>query len=237
MIGVYRIVNTQTGGMYIGKTVHLESRFQEHLLSLRKGKHENPLLQNTYNKHGESVFTFEIIEKTQTDEDASKREIFWIKWYRENGYEVYNVTDGGTGGDTWKNLSPERLAEIRAKGRRPISQEARDRAGESNRIRWQDPEYRAKMCASRRGKRHSEEWRRNLSAALKGKKVSKEAVEEARKGRALRAMLFCAANKGDARLVLQLQLLYLLRQRLFELKNIERRKNSARFRKKDNTKT
>lgn len=151
MQGIYKITNTLTNGVYVGKSVFLERRFSEHMNSLSRGKHENPLLQNTYNKHGPEVFTFEVIEYTSL-ETIDAREIYWIKYYRENGYEVYNVADGGTGGNTWARLSEERKAEIRAKGRKPISQEARKRAADANRARWQDPEYRSSMSAKRRGR-------------------------------------------------------------------------------------
>ena len=151
MQGIYKITNTLTNGVYVGKSVFLERRFSEHMKSLSRGKHENPLLQNTYNKHGPEVFTFEVIEYTSL-ETIDAREIYWIKYYRENGYEVYNVADGGTGGNTWACLSEERKAEIRAKGKRPIPQEARKRAADANRARWQDPEYRSSMSAKRRGR-------------------------------------------------------------------------------------
>lgn len=61
-IGIYKIVNTITGDMYIGSSVNLENRRREHLFYLRHSTHHSPYLQRVYDKYGESAFLFEVIE-------------------------------------------------------------------------------------------------------------------------------------------------------------------------------
>jgi hypothetical protein len=46
MIGIYKIENTNTGGIYIGQSVDIEKRIREHKLQLRKDIHFNPHLHH-----------------------------------------------------------------------------------------------------------------------------------------------------------------------------------------------
>lgn len=168
MIGIYQIRNKITGGRYIGQSVDVESRLNaNHKKDLRLNRHSNILLQNSYNKHGEDAFAFELIEECSKSE-LNEREICWIKFYRQKGVDVYNITDGGTGGDTWKGMTQEHRDMLKLKPRKPISKEARQRAGKSISLRWKDPEFRASQIAKRTGLKRSEETKQNISSALKG---------------------------------------------------------------------
>lgn len=61
--GVYRIINLITGKSYIGGAYSsLEDRKVWHWRALRAGYHFNSYLQQSWNKHGESNFRFEIVE-------------------------------------------------------------------------------------------------------------------------------------------------------------------------------
>jgi hypothetical protein len=48
--GIYQIKNLITNEIYIGSSKHLASRKAGHFCRLRKGKHQNPILQNHWNK-------------------------------------------------------------------------------------------------------------------------------------------------------------------------------------------
>lgn len=58
--GVY-VITSSSGKQYVGSAVNFDKRFREHIGALRKGKHKNCLLQNAWNKYGESNFTFSKI--------------------------------------------------------------------------------------------------------------------------------------------------------------------------------
>jgi len=60
--GIYKIINTKNDFYYIGSSVDITSRFGNHRSSLRKNTHNNPKLQNAWNKYGEHCFNFEIVE-------------------------------------------------------------------------------------------------------------------------------------------------------------------------------
>jgi group I intron endonuclease len=48
--GVYWILNLVNGKVYIGSSVDVENRLQNHKKDLIAGKHRNPYLQRAWNK-------------------------------------------------------------------------------------------------------------------------------------------------------------------------------------------
>lgn len=59
-VGIYQIRNVITGDIYIGQSINLAKRKYNHFYKLKLGKH-NPILQNSYNKHGTDNFVFEVL--------------------------------------------------------------------------------------------------------------------------------------------------------------------------------
>ena len=59
---VYKITNHSNKRIYIGETLDIDRRWQEHLNELRNKTHHSIKLQNDYNIYGEDVFTLEIIK-------------------------------------------------------------------------------------------------------------------------------------------------------------------------------
>lgn len=62
--GIYYIKNLSNGKMYIGSSVNLIVRLEIHRSSLRGNYHDNPHLQNSWNKHGEDAFECGVMEIT-----------------------------------------------------------------------------------------------------------------------------------------------------------------------------
>lgn len=75
--GIYKIENLVTHKFYIGSSKNIYYRLRRHLSDLRKGKHANPIMTNSFNKHGEHVFRSTILEETSS-ELLLEREEFWI---------------------------------------------------------------------------------------------------------------------------------------------------------------
>jgi len=73
-MGVYKITNTITNDFYIGLAISLDNRKCIHFCLLRKNKHGNQFLQNSWNKYGEKVFIFEILENVEIKENLIIRE-------------------------------------------------------------------------------------------------------------------------------------------------------------------
>ena len=60
--GIYKITNKINGRYYIGSSINIKNRWNEHKRTLKQNKHDNDFLQKSWNKHGEESFLFEIIE-------------------------------------------------------------------------------------------------------------------------------------------------------------------------------
>lgn len=59
---IYKITCTVTGKFYVGSAISFYKRAKEHKNSLLRGNHNNPYLQNCFNKYGKDYFTMEIIK-------------------------------------------------------------------------------------------------------------------------------------------------------------------------------
>lgn len=66
--GVYEIVNKKSGNKYIGSSVDIKRRWEQHKRGLRGGYHYNIYLQNAWNKYGKGAFEFRVIAITEPEE-------------------------------------------------------------------------------------------------------------------------------------------------------------------------
>lgn len=92
--GIYKITNKINNKVYIGQSVHVERRINEHKNLLRNNKHHNQHLQHSYNKYGKKNFIFNIICECEANE-LNEKEIFYIKKYN-SFLDGYNLTPGGS---------------------------------------------------------------------------------------------------------------------------------------------
>lgn len=98
MIGVYKIINTINGKVYIGQAQDIERRWNYHKYSALKG--ESNVLYKAMRKYGIDNFSFEVIEECSIEE-LNEKEIYYIEQYNsyihaENS-NGYNMTLGGDG--------------------------------------------------------------------------------------------------------------------------------------------
>lgn len=108
---IYKIINNSTGEKYVGQTTNFSRRRQEHLDKLRKNKHPNPKLQAAWNFYGEENFTFEKTKYDISKEELDLKEIAEIS--KENSFvSGYNLTEGGTGGNTRGKIPFKDFCEI-----------------------------------------------------------------------------------------------------------------------------
>lgn len=95
--GIYSI-RASNGMNLVGQTSRgFKRRFREHVRALQLGKHDNPRLQNHFNKHGEGDLRFVILEVDPGD--INRAECDWIAklqaMHHENGF---NLREGGSYG-------------------------------------------------------------------------------------------------------------------------------------------
>lgn len=65
MQGIYKITNTINGKVYIGSSINIQKRLQDHKTNLRKNKHINLYLQAEYNEYTEDSFSFESLHECE----------------------------------------------------------------------------------------------------------------------------------------------------------------------------
>ena len=109
-IGIYKITNIINNKCYIGQSINIERRFEEHKHTKKTSKY----LRNAINKYGLNNFTFEILELCERSL-LSERERYWIKFYNSTSPNGYNLTQGGEGGNTFQFRTEEEMIETRNK--------------------------------------------------------------------------------------------------------------------------
>ena len=79
--GVYKITNTITNEVYVGKG-WLKERKYDHFYKLKNNNHDNPYLQKSYDKNPND-WEFKILENCKLDEGLSLERDYIIKEYME----------------------------------------------------------------------------------------------------------------------------------------------------------
>ena len=75
MIGIYKITNKTNGRAYIGQSIHIEQRWQEHI-----SQNKNSLIHLAIKKYGVKNFTFEVLEECAQSK-LNEQEVYWIACY------------------------------------------------------------------------------------------------------------------------------------------------------------
>ena len=195
--GIYRITNMLNGKSYIGKTgTNFGDRWDCHRAQLNGGYHDNPHLQNAWNKYGQDKFEFCIIKTVNDASLLNDLERKYIAQYRSNGV-CYNILDGGDGGFLLgTHMSEETKRKIGEKNRanmtgRKLSEQTRLKMSQSQKQRyasWTDEERvahgkKSSECAS--GYTWSEESKANFAkrqqTSPNGATLTIETVHEIRR--------------------------------------------------------
>lgn len=122
--GIYRIVNTLTKKYYLGSALDLDRRKKAHLNKLKNNKHHSKKLQNSFNKYGEGVFVFEIMEQVYFPNDYSNAikieylqclEQYYLDLYilYKLGYNMSSKTDYPAVKRTKESLEKARNTRVR----------------------------------------------------------------------------------------------------------------------------
>ena len=173
--GIYEIVNMKTGRRYIGSTARLSIRFLQHRSKLRKGTHDNPSLQNAWNKYGEGSFVIDVLERCPKSFDVlNEREIYWINKLdalaRGRGF---NIATGGSNGYSLGGMPEgERAAILEKIAAKTRGRKTGKRA--HNYGKRMTDEQRAKLSQARK------EYYKHHPHPNKGRKMSEEQIEKLR---------------------------------------------------------
>lgn len=92
--GIYKITNKINGQCYIGLSIHIYERWNQHLKNATDMTKKNSIYK-AFREFGIKNFDFSILEECQKEE-LPAREIYWIAYYNSY-YNGYNETKGGDG--------------------------------------------------------------------------------------------------------------------------------------------
>jgi group I intron endonuclease len=147
--GIYQILNTVNGKVYIGSAAYIKSRWTWHRGNLDKGTHHSILLQRAWNKYGANAFEFIMLEQV---DDVTQLIIVEQRWM-----------------DATKCYIPKLGYNICKEAGRPIgykhTKEAKAALSKSSTGRIKSPETRKKISDYQSNR--TEEHKRNHSIAMK----------------------------------------------------------------------
>lgn len=90
--GIYQIINLVNGKIYVGSAKNLARRQRQHWHELRYNKHQNRYLQNSWNKHKEENFNFEVLQTVKDPKSLISCEQFFMDRLcctdRKYGYNI-----------------------------------------------------------------------------------------------------------------------------------------------------
>lgn len=138
--GIYCIRNLVDSNLYVGSAVNLDRRWSDHRRGLRKGVHGNRHLQRAWNRYGEEVFLFELLEEVVGKERLLERE----QHYLDTLLPAYNLSP--TAG-SW--LGGKHTKETKLYLKAVLSTpDATAASSERAKARWADQEYRDRVSAA-----------------------------------------------------------------------------------------
>ena len=176
LCGIYKITCLPTNQCYIGQSIRIRGRLNQHKSDLKQGKHNNKFLQGLFNKYGFDNFAFEIIELCSIDE-LDEKEKTWITYY--GGVESKMNCNFESGGHANKTYSAEikKAKSEKYKGvGLPYGEKTRFKKGRTpwNKGLKMPKELKDKLSKVHKGKYLSEETKKKLSAINKGKRIGKD---------------------------------------------------------------
>lgn len=109
MIGIYKIENLINGKVYIGQSINILRRWNDHKSRYDNNKNQmfNTTLYKDIRNYGINNFKFSVIEECNINE-LNDKEIYWISYY-DSFKTGYNST---TGGDSCNGGIPNKTYEI-----------------------------------------------------------------------------------------------------------------------------
>jgi len=140
---------------YIGKGTVRDKRHA-------KLRGRNIVWKRIAEKHGVRV---ELLAYWATEMEAFAHEKFLIQCFRDLGYTLANLTDGGDGVSGWTASLETRKRLSEAQKGRKRDPEAVEKTAAALRGRKRDPEVVAKIVEANKGYRHSDEAKAKIRAA------------------------------------------------------------------------
>lgn len=180
--GIYKIVNLITREFYIGSAVNLVKREREHFSLLNNNLHPNYHLQNSFNKHGEENFKFEILEYCEK-ENLIIREQYYLDTLKPQ-YNICKIAGSQLG---MKRSEESLRKRTLSRSGFKHTEEAKKKISIATKGKFHSQEVKEKIRQSNLGKKLSDETKNKIRSFNIGRQVSietrqKMAMSSHRKG-------------------------------------------------------
>lgn len=170
---VYLIKNLINGKLYPGKAKNVQNRWSKHKTIAKGGKDIYPkhfqYLHSGIVKYGSENFSITTLSCHNVEAEALVEEMKLIAQYKADGYQLYNLTNGGEGSSGRKCAdATKQLISLSNKGR-VVSDDTKNILRIINTGKYVSNETKLKHSKARKGKPLSEEHKHHLSiSALQG---------------------------------------------------------------------
>lgn len=131
--GVYAIYSKTQPRVYIGQAIYFHRRWEHHLWCLRNNRHDNPFLQNHFNKYGET--DLEILTLVNSENNLTELEMAQIQNHRQLGFCLFNIQLP----ENTRQRTPEGLAKVSA----AVSKRNATTEGQANTEKMREAGYAA----------------------------------------------------------------------------------------------
>lgn len=196
MVGIYKI-ESPSGKIYIGKSRDVERR---HNVDYKYHNCKNQrFLYASIKKYGWDKHIATVLQEYPEDisgEELARLETVFIEWYRDMGYPMMNVDNGG---NVWEGRHTETAIDRIRKGNtgKQVSEETKNKLKEVRKRNPMPEHQKERLRTCNVGRKQSTEEIEKRRNSNKGKKRTKEFCEklrEDRKGKAPWAAIMKAAE-------------------------------------------
>lgn len=184
--GIYQVLCTSNGKLYIGSSLDVNYRWSKHLYLLRTSRHPNSYLQNCYNKYGKESLEFSLLEdlsglSPEEILDKEQKYLDSLDWGM-----ALNMCKDSRGGQIVEEANERRRNSLRdyyknnpdaLRGEnnpfygKNHSQSSKDSISRANSGKIRSEEFKkqkSEFMSNRKGVHHSEDHKDKLRDKLKG---------------------------------------------------------------------
>ena len=96
MVGIYQMINNITNKKYIGQSINIQKRIEQHFyISFHKNDSSYySAIHSAIRKYGKQNFSWRILEECSVEE-MDEKERYYIKEYNTLAPNGYNILEGG----------------------------------------------------------------------------------------------------------------------------------------------
>lgn len=165
---VYIHENLINNRMYIGMTNDTKRRWRTKGIEYKPYKKNTRPFWNAIEKYGWDNFKHSIIEENLTFEEACEREKHYIAKYSEEGFNLYNVAEGGNGGIIYKEhpkgMEGKSQTEYQKSKQKEWASKSENNCMSNGKVVWGLTHNHPKGM---KGKSHSDEYKNRLREHMK----------------------------------------------------------------------